>query len=83
MLNLPLYTHLQTRHVATPTLLFTVNSRLYSHGSIDFTEDTEILAKTAEQCNAKKDSAQSAQEQSVHIESCRIMDKKRNDLEGT
>ena len=51
-----------------------------SDGSTDFTEDIDNLVKIAEACNTKKDSAQSAQEQSVHIESCRIMDKKRADL---
>lgn len=51
-----------------------------SDGALDFAEDIESLAKTAETCNIKKDSAQSAQEQSVHIESCRIMDKKREQL---
>ena len=82
-LNLPLYTH------------FTNPSRRYSdiivhrqlevalsNGSMEFTEDVENLAKTAEACNTKKDSAQSAQEQSVHIESCRLMDKKRVELGG-
>ena len=51
-----------------------------SNGSMEFTEDIENLVKTAESCNNKKDSAQSAQEQSVHIDSCRIMDKKRAEL---
>jgi protein SSD1 len=82
-LNLPLYTHFTnpSRRYAD-IIVHRQLEAVLSHGSIDFTEDIEILAKTAEQCNAKKDSAQSAQEQSVHIESCRIMDKKRNDLGG-
>lgn len=80
-LNLPLYTH------------FTNPSRRYgdiivhrqldvalSNGSLEFSEEADALAKTADACNTKKDSAQSAQEQSVHIESCRIMDKKRQEL---
>ena len=80
-LNLPLYTH------------FTNPSRRYAdivvhrqlevalcNGAMEFNEDLESLAKTAEGCNTKKDSAQSAQEQSVHIESCRIMDRKRAEL---
>ena len=49
---------------------------------MEFTEDLDSLAKTAEGCNTKKDSAQSAQEQSVHIESCRMMDKKRAELDS-
>ncbi len=80
-LNLPLYTH------------FTNPSRRYAdivvhrqlefvlaEGKIEYTEDIETLVKTTESCNIKKDSAKNAQEQSVHIESCRIMDKKREDL---
>jgi protein SSD1 len=46
-----------------------------SDGAIEFTEDIEVLTKTAEMCNTKKDSAHAAQEQSVHIEACRKMDK--------
>ena len=78
-LNLPVYTH------------FTNPSRRYADivvhrqleavlSGTEFPEDVDSLVKTAEQCNTKKDSAQAAQEQSVHIESCRIMDKKCVDL---
>ncbi|EXJ77740.1 hypothetical protein A1O3_09969 [Capronia epimyces CBS 606.96] len=80
-LNLPIYTH------------FTNPSRRYAdivvHRQLEaaltngeFTEDLESLAKTTEQCNNKKDSAHSAQEQSVHIESCRLMDKESQELGG-
>ena len=80
-LNIPLYTH------------FTNPSRRYAdiivHRQLeavltggDFPDDVESLQKTAEQCNNKKDSAQNAQEQSVHIESCRIMDKKKHEIGG-
>ena len=80
-LNMPLYTH------------FTNPSRRYAdiivHRQLeavltggDFSEDVETLSKTADQCNNKKDSAQNAQEQSVHIESCRVMDKKRYEIGG-
>jgi protein SSD1 len=53
-----------------------------SEGKIEYTEDIETLVKTTESCNTKKDSAQNAQEQSVHIESCRIMDRKREEVGG-
>lgn len=82
-LNLPLYTHFTnpSRRYADIIVHRQLEATL-SDGAIEFTEDTESLSKTAEQCNNKKDSAQAAQEQSVHIESCRIMDKKRHDLGG-
>ncbi|KAI9827447.1 MAG: hypothetical protein M1832_004796 [Thelocarpon impressellum] len=80
-LNLPLYTHFTnpSRRYADIIVHRQLEAVLCS-GTIDFSEDGDVLAKTAEQCNTKKDSAMNAQEQSVHIESCRIMDKKRHDL---
>lgn len=80
-LNLPLYTHFTnpSRRYADIIVHRQLEVAL-SNGAMEFTEDIESLAKTAEACNTKKDSAQSAQEQSVHIESCRIMDKKRVEL---
>ena len=82
-LNLPLYTH------------FTNPSRRYAdivvHRQLEavlsddvnaFNEDVEALAKTAETCNTKKDSAHAAQEQSVHIESCRMMARKSEEHGG-
>ena len=80
-LNLPLYTHFTnpSRRYADIVVHRQVEFAL-SNGSIEFGEDADSLAKIAEACNTKKDSAQSAQEQSVHIESCRIMDRKRVEL---
>ncbi|KAI9691758.1 MAG: hypothetical protein M1822_007830 [Bathelium mastoideum] len=80
-LNLPLYTHFTnpSRRYADIVVHRQLESVL-SDGAIEFTEDVESLTKIAETCNTKKDSAQCAQEQSVHIESCRMMDKKRHDL---
>ena len=80
-LNLPLYTHFTnpSRRYADIVVHRQLEAAL-SNGAIEFTEDLESLNKTAEQCNNKKDSAQSAQEQSVHIESCRKMDKKSKEL---
>ena len=80
-LNLPLYTHFTnpSRRYAD-IIVHRQLEAVLSSGSAEFSEDADALAKTAEQCNTKKDSAMNAQEQSVHIESCRIMDKKRQDL---
>ena len=79
--NLPLYTHFTNpfRRYADIVVHRQLEAAL-SNGAIDYSEDTENLVKIADQCNTKKDSAQAAQEQSVHIESCRMMDKKRQDL---
>lgn len=82
-LNLPLYTHFTnpSRRYADIVVHRQLEAIL-SDGAIEFTEDVEALAKTADQCNNKKDSAHNAQEQSVHIESCRNMDKKRQEIGG-
>lgn len=81
--NLPLFTHFTnpSRRYADIVVHRQLEAVL-SEGAIEFTEDTDSLAKTAEQCNTKKDSAYGAQEQSVHIEACRIMDKKAKELGG-
>ncbi|KAJ9621814.1 Translational repressor [Knufia peltigerae] len=82
-LNLPIYAHFTnpSRRYADIVIHRQLESAL-SNGAVEFAEDLESLAKTAEQCNNKKDSAHSAQEQSVHIESCRLMDKKSKDMGG-
>lgn len=82
-LNLPLYTHFTspTRRYADILVHRQLESVL-SDGQIEYTEDLENLVKTVESCNTKKDSAQNAQEQSVHIEACRVMDKKRQEVNG-
>lgn len=82
-LNLPLYTHFTgpTRRYADIIVHRQLESVL-SEGKTEYTEDIETLVKTVESCNTKKESAQNAQEQSIHIESCRIMDKKRQEVNG-
>ncbi|KAK3359230.1 hypothetical protein B0T25DRAFT_532316 [Lasiosphaeria hispida] len=82
-LNLPLYTHFTspTRRYADILVHRQLESVL-SEGKIEYTEELENLVKTVESCNTKKDSAQNAQDQSVHIESCRAMDKKRQEVNG-
>jgi protein SSD1 len=82
-LNLPLYTHFTnpSRRYADVVVHRQLEAAL-SDGAIEFNEDLESLAKTSEQCNNKKDSAHAAQEQSVHIESCRLMDRKSKEAGG-
>lgn len=82
-LNLPVYTHFTnpSRRYAD-IIVHRQLEAVLSNGAIEFQDDVENLAKTAEGCNTKKDSAHSAQEQSVHIEACRTMDKKRQELGG-
>ncbi|KAK4239133.1 hypothetical protein C8A03DRAFT_43210 [Achaetomium macrosporum] len=82
-LNLPLYTHFTcpTRRYADVLVHRQLESFL-SEGKIEYNEDLENLVKVVEACNTKKDSAQNAQEQSVHIEACRAMDKKRQEVNG-
>jgi protein SSD1 len=80
-LNLPIYTHFTnpSRRYADIVVHRQLEAVL-SDGAIEYNDDIDALVKVTESCNTKKDSAQNAQEQSVHIESCRIMDKQREDL---
>lgn len=81
--NLPVYTHF-TNPIRRYTDIIVQRQleAVLSNGEIEFTEDAESLSKTAEQCNVKKDSAKNAQEQSIHIELCRKVDKRRVAQDG-
>ncbi|CAK7209479.1 Translational repressor [Sporothrix bragantina] len=83
-LNLPLYTHATapTRRYIDILVHRQLESVLKGEAVELSSDDTQALSKTLDQCNTKKDSAQNAQEQSVHIDSCRIMDKKRLETHG-
>ncbi|PGH21500.1 hypothetical protein AJ80_03168 [Polytolypa hystricis UAMH7299] len=83
ILNMPIYTHFTnpSRRYADIVVHRQLEAIL-SGNPADFVDDVESLTKAAEQYNHKKDSAHNAQEQSVHIESCRIMDKKRHEIGG-
>ncbi|SPN97614.1 related to SSD1 protein [Cephalotrichum gorgonifer] len=82
-LNLPLYTHFTgpTRRYVD-ILVHRQLEAVLSEGKIEYNDDLETLVKTIESCNTKKESAQNAQEQSIHIESCREMDKVRQEASG-
>jgi protein SSD1 len=82
-LNLPVYTHFTNpaRRYADIVVHRQLEAIL-SDGAVEFSDDVEALTKTADLCNTKKDSAHNAQEQSVHIEACRNMDKKRQEIGG-
>lgn len=82
-LNLPLYTHFTnpSRRYADIIVHRQLEVAL-SDGASEFTEDVDSLVKTTEMCNTKKDSAHFAQEQSVHIEACRQMDKRAKEIGG-
>ena len=80
-LNLPVYTHFTNPSRRYADIIVHRQLEAVLSGDVtDFAEDMDTLTKTAEMCNTKKDSAHSAQEQSVHIESCRRMDKIRQEL---
>ena len=81
-LNLPLYTHFTGPTSRYADIIVHRQLEAVLSEKPEYNEDIENLVKTIESCNTKKESAQNAQEQSIHIESCRIMDKKRQEVNG-
>ncbi|KAJ5987405.1 hypothetical protein N7451_011770 [Penicillium sp. IBT 35674x] len=81
--NVPVYTHFTNpSRRYTDIIVHRQLESILSDGAIEFTDDIESLTKTADLANNKKDSAHNAQEQSVHIEACRNMDRKVHEIGG-
>ncbi|KII95138.1 hypothetical protein PLICRDRAFT_203503 [Plicaturopsis crispa FD-325 SS-3] len=71
-LNVPLYTHFTSpiRRYADVLVHRQLESVLQTGGDPKFTMDRDAVAKVAQQCNIKRDSAHLAQEQSTHLFLC-------------
>jgi len=71
-LSVPLYTHFTSpiRRYADVLVHRQLESVLQGGVEPKFTMDRDAVAKIAQQCNIKKDSAQLAQEQSTHLYLC-------------
>ncbi|KAF9247096.1 SSD1 protein [Melanogaster broomeanus] len=71
-LNLPLYTHSTSpiRRYADIMVHRQLESVLQGGSEPKFTMDRDAVAKIAQQCNIKRDSASLAQEQSIHLFLC-------------
>lgn len=71
-LNAPLYTHFTSPIRRYADLLVHRQLEAITQGGTDvkFTMDRDAVAKVAQQCNIKKDSARLAQEQSTHLFLC-------------
>ncbi|KAL0574675.1 Translational repressor [Marasmius crinis-equi] len=71
-LNVPLYTHFTSpiRRYADVLVHRQLESILQGGAEPKFTMDRDAVAKVAQQCNIKRDSATLAQEQSTHLYLC-------------
>jgi len=71
-LNSPLYTHFTSpiRRYADILVHRQLESVLQGGSDVKFTMDRDAVAKVAQQCNIKRDSASLAQEQSAHLFLC-------------
>ncbi|KAH9844292.1 RNB-domain-containing protein [Rhodofomes roseus] len=71
-LNIPLYTHFTSpiRRYADVLVHRQLDSILQGGSEPKFTMDRDAVAKVAQQCNIKRDSAKLAQEQSTHLYLC-------------
>ncbi|KIM67938.1 hypothetical protein SCLCIDRAFT_106869 [Scleroderma citrinum Foug A] len=71
-LNVPLYTHFTSpiRRYADILVHRQLESVLQGGSDPKFTMDRDAVAKIAQQCNIKRDSAKLAQEQSIHLFLC-------------
>jgi protein SSD1 len=71
-LNVPLYTHFTSpiRRYADLLVHRQLESILQGGSEPKFTMDRDAVAKVAQQCNIKRDSASLAQEQSTHLYLC-------------
>ncbi|PCH41040.1 RNB-domain-containing protein [Wolfiporia cocos MD-104 SS10] len=71
-LNVPLYTHFTSpiRRYADILVHRQLDSILQGGSEPKFTMDRDAVAKVAQQCNIKRDSAKLAQEQSTHLYLC-------------
>ncbi|KAL4075813.1 SSD1 protein [Scleroderma citrinum] len=71
-LNIPLYTHFTSpiRRYADILVHRQLESVLQGGSDPKFTMDRDAVAKIAQQCNIKRDSAKLAQEQSIHLFLC-------------
>ncbi|KAF3940986.1 hypothetical protein ABW19_dt0208861 [Dactylella cylindrospora] len=85
-LNIPIFTHFNSpiRRYADIMVHRQLDAILNApEGTTpEVQEDIDTLSKAVEQCNVKKDSAKNAQEQSVHLELCRVVDRRRQEAGG-